>query len=158
MSDIFNRTTEYGGGMSADATKLTFAQGTNNTNAIAGFIVQQLQIQYGQEVSRLYALEDGKVYFVAGPTNGSMSVNHILGPKGLLTSFWETYGDVCAEGTAINLDFFTGCGSENSAVTGSIKITRPVLKSINITANAGNMQIASGLEMMFVSLETSSRG
>jgi len=82
MADAFNRTTEYGGSMSADATTMTFA------NITTGFIIQQLQINYSQTVSRLYALEDGKVYFVAGQTAGQMTVSHIIGPQGLTTQFW----------------------------------------------------------------------
>lgn len=144
MADVFSRQTEFGGAMSADSTTLSVSGITT------GFIIQNVRIQYSQAVSRLYALEDGKVYFVAGQTDGQMTVSHLVGPQGLTTEFWAQYGDVCKERAAINIAMQGGCGTRQSR--GKISLDKPILTTIGLSANSQNMQIISDLQLTFVGM------
>jgi hypothetical protein len=145
MADVFNRTTEWGGGVSAESTRMGFSGVTQ------GLLIQNVDIQYSQTISRLYALESGLVYFVAGQTNGQMSVGHVIGPQGLMDQFWAKYGDVCNPESHINIALAAGCLSKVSQ--SRIQLTRPVISNIGISANAQNMQIASNFVASFVALE-----
>ena len=169
MADMFNRETVLGGVMSAEATRVNFSgTGLDSEVTQKGLIMQQLQVEYKQNVTRLYALEDAKVYFVAGRTEGTFTIQHVIGPQGLLTEFLKSYGDVCKIGNQVlNLSTLVGCGSQGGAIPGSekavSKASSVVLKAPCITAfglqmQAGNMVIASTLTGMFVSLEIKEQG
>jgi len=161
MPDMFGRETVLGGVMSAEATRINFSNVTNN----AGLIMQQLQLEYKQNVTRLYALEDAKVYFVAGRTEGVFTVQHVVGPQGLLKAFIEKYGDVCKIGDEVlKVGTFVGCGTSNDVATpkdtkpSSIILKAPVLTAFGLQMQAGNMVIASTLTGMFVSMEIEEAG
>ena len=156
MADIFGRTSQFGGSMSADATRMTLA-GLPNT----GLIIQNVSIGYSQTISRLYALEDGKVYFVAGRTDGQAELQHVIGPKGFQEEFFRLYGNVCNIKGALVFTSSTGCGQTSTGVAGviassKISLTSPVISSVNIQVNANDMIIGEGMRLMFVSLDMSS--
>lgn len=161
MPDIFGRETLLGGVMSAEATRLTFSQ-TADAPDMAGLIVQQVNITYSQNITRLYALEDASVYFVAGRTDGQLSIQHVLGPQGLMTNFIRAYGDVCKIGNKVfKFELNAGCGTYNSAgapISGSgevaaVTLKHPIITSINLQAQSQNMILGSGLQAMFVSMD-----
>ena len=151
--DMFGRSTLFGGAMSADATKLTFSD-----NETTGMIIQQVNITYSQNVTRLYALEDGRCYFVAGRTDGQLQIQHIVGPNGLMEAFIKKYSDVCLVGTNVfTLSVAGGCltGTNTSRSTGKLTLSNPVITSINLQVQAQNMIIGSGITAMFVALTIS---
>ena len=145
MSDIFGRTTPFGGAMSADATRMTFA------GSQAGLIIQRVEIQYSQTITRLYALEDGKVYFVAGRTNGTMTMQHVVGPAGLQGAFIKRYGDVCQRNGVFKITLQGGCGDTSNR--SAVALSNPVISAINMQVSSQDMIIGSGLTMTFVSLD-----
>jgi hypothetical protein len=159
MPDMFGRTTILGGAMSAEATRITFSgvTGLNTLDKQAGLIMQQLNIQYSQNITRLYALEDAKVYFIAGRTEGSFTIQHVIGPQGLLKSFIEAYGNVCGVlDKVFNISMATGCGTEptgGNLKQNTIRLQCPLITSINLQMQAQNMIIGSGIQGMFVAME-----
>jgi len=150
MADVFGRTTTFGGGMSADATSITF--GGINT---VGMIVQGVTINYEQNITRLYALEDGKAYYVAGRTQGQAEMQHVIGPAGLQTEFYSKYGNVCNVTGSLILGMAPGCGGAGGA-TSSITLGNPVINSLTVSITSQDMIINSGVRMMFSSLELTS--
>ena len=149
MPDMFGRETVLGGVMSSEATRLTF---TSDTGLDAGLIMQQLNIQYAQNVTRLYALEDAKVYFVAGRTDGSLTIQHVIGPAGLQKAFIEAYSDVCKiSGKVFNIALTASCGASGGGRS-AVTLKCPLITAINIQMQAQNMIIGSGITAMFVSL------
>jgi len=149
MPDVFSRTSSaIGGAMSADLTKLTFAGDTSN-----GLIVQQISVSYQQQITRLYALESGKIYFVAGQTSGAFQCQHIVGPNGIASDFYALYGNVCNNSPAVNLSMTTGCQASDSGERAKVKLSNLVISGINITAQAQNMIIYSGFDATFVAME-----
>ena len=164
MSDMFARETVLGGVMSAEAIRVNFSGNNLDPAATKGLIMQQLQLEYKQNITRLYALEDAKVYFVAGRTEGTFTVQHVVGPQGLLSVFIETYGDVCAIGNQVlNLSTTVGCGTTGGKINGdavpsSVELKAPVISAFGLQMQAGNMVIASTLTGMFVSMEITEPG
>lgn len=167
--DMFGRETVLGGVMSAEATRLTFsadsAESTGSTSAFsgsidAGLIMQQLNVQYSQNVTRLYALEDARVYFVAGRTDGNLTIQHVIGPAGLQKAFIEAYSNVCnIKGKVFNLSLAAGCSvAGNATAQSKIQLKSPVITAINLQMQAQNMIIGSGITAMFVSLAITQSG
>lgn len=160
MPDIFGRETLLGGVMSAEATRLTFTSDNSSPNP-AGLIVQQVNITYSQNVTRLYALEDASVYFVAGRTDGNLQIQHVLGPQGLMVQFIKAYSDVCKiQGKVFNFFLSAGCGTFNSGgqvatakSVATVTLKHPVITSISMQAQSQNMILGSGLQAMFVSMD-----
>lgn len=154
-NDVFARTTEIGGAMSSDATRLNFTdvEGIGQT----GLILQNVEIQFSQNVSRLYALENGKVYFVAGPTEGGIGATNVVGPNGIAKAFYEKYGNVCdlavnPQGRVFNISVTRGCVGQNQQRS-SLSLKQPVLSSINIRLQATDMIIFAGFQATFVKME-----
>jgi len=147
-ADIFGRTeTKLGGSMSSDATRVTFA-GLTGT----GLLLQNLQIQYSQQISRLYALDTPYTYFVAGRTDGAMKAAQVIGPNGVVTAFYQRYADVCNTVGNMQMRAAAGC---HASETGSMvmTVTNPVIKSFGVGMSAQDMQINVNLDMTFVSLD-----
>lgn len=161
MPDMFGRETIFGGAMAAENTHLTFASvpGLENPSSGIGLLIQQLQIQYAQNITRLYALEDSRVYFVAGRTEGQFTIQNVVGPAKFVSLFLKAYGDVCKERKAFELSFGMGCGTGTAGgalgqlETGKLTLQSPVISSFGVQMQAGNMIIATTLQGMFVSLQ-----
>lgn len=150
QNDVFARRTVYGGAMSADMLKLNFTEFTGGE--ATGLIVQQVQVQYQQQVSRLYALEDSRVYFVVGQTNGQLSLQHAIGPRGIQGAFIRSYGDPCNIGERVfNLSVATGC--DTSQEKGKVRLASPLISGIALSLNAGDAIVMSGITASFTSME-----
>jgi len=156
QKDIFSRTTQYGGSISGESTTMTFANEKNKNQLPTGLLLQRVDIRYSQTISRLFALESGKAYFVAGPTSGSLTIAHVVGPAGLMDALWLQYGNVCNISGAFQIGVEGGCGEKQKR--GTIKVNQPVINSINLSVAAQDIAINSGFSAQFVSLEVLSSG
>ena len=103
-------TTQYGGGMKFNEGFQLKISGAANAVAIAGLIVQNLDIGIQRPVTTLYDLTSNAVYYVSGRTLTQMSVQKVCGPHGVVKSFYEKLGDVCNAGqNNMWFKFLTGC-------------------------------------------------
>lgn len=143
--DVFSRTMDFGGAVTAESTRMTFADLT------VGLILQDVNITYEQTISRMFALESGKIYFVAGQTNGGFGATHIVGPAGIQTAFYQAYGNVCNIGGAFTIQANAGCGSK--VAKSSVTLTNPVISQVNIQAKASDMIIYSGFNATFTEMQ-----
>ncbi len=150
MADIYQRSVStFGGAFAADKARLNFA-GVGN----AGLLLQSIQLQYQLAVTRLYELSSRNVYYVGGRTQGQASMTRVIGPRTLLSAFYEQYGDVCrARGNTLTLSVDGDCDSagRNAAYTARYC----VLSSVGIQITAGEMVISESSSLMFSSLEYS---
>ena len=144
MADVFSRTIEFGGAITAEATRMTFA------SLETGLILQNVDITYEQSINRLFALESGKVYFVAGQTNGAFGATHVVGPAGIQKDFYQAYGNVCNVGGAFNISAAAGCGSK--VKQSSVTLSNPVISQVNLKAQASDMIIFSGFNSTFLQM------
>ena len=169
MTDVFKRTREFGGAISGDSIAMVFT-GIDTTKALlpgltgkapvageAGLILQNVEIQDQQNVSRLYALENNKVYFVSGQTQGGLGATHVVGPQGVQEDFYNSYGDVCGiDGKCFNISMAAKkCGTEVAmpAKNPKIKLNNPLITSLTLRAQVSDMLVFSGFQASFMTLE-----
>lgn len=108
--EVFKRTQlDFGGAFAADRGILTLSGG------LSPVLVQNLNLTYAQQVTRLYELGEylarQKVYYVGGRSQGNMTVARVIGPAQQLALFYDRYGDVCRAGdNTIGLSLANSCG------------------------------------------------
>lgn len=153
-ADVFGRNdVVFGGALAADATRVTFGGLDSGAGGGTGLILQQVRIQYNQQVTRLYGLEDGAIYYVAGRTDGQLGAQQIVGPKAVQTAFYETYGNVCNVGGNLTMDATAGCIGQGDAGGMTITVSNPVLTGLTLEVSAREMIISNGLQMIFISMD-----
>lgn len=155
MSDMFNRSNDsFAGSFSADGARMLFSMpGTAGvSSAEPGMLVQQLGIQYAQQLTRLYEISSNSIYLVGGRTSGNGSLNRVMGPKKLAKEFYLTYGDICnAARNLLQFEAAAGCGEafEDSA---AIHCKFLVVQQVSFSMNVGDMLINEAMAMMFSSM------
>ncbi len=161
MADIFGKSINVlGGAWSADGAAVSFAGQAAGLLGV-GMIVQQVNIGYQQQVTRLYEIGSNLTYYVAGRVQGNMTVGRIVGPGVVMAAFYTRFGDVCnASQNTINIYIGTGCRS-TGGVTASFTnarftISYVVLVSVGISVGAMDMVINEQLQMMFVTMASAS--
>lgn len=164
MADLFSRTeVDFGGAMHAQNGIITPA------NGLTGVLMQNIQLGYQQQVTRLYELGNSgqrtKVYYVGGRAQGSMSVAHVVGPGVSIKAFYDNFGDVCSAGTnTCEIDLTPNtCGTSNAlaAVIGNPPILSQVrytakycvLVSIGMSVAAQDFVVNENSQLMFSGLE-----
>jgi hypothetical protein len=163
MPDIFGKSTHgLGAAWSADGAAVSFS-GQAAGLLGAGMIVQQVNIGYQQQVTRLYEIGSSLTYFVAGRAQGNMSVGRIVGPGVIMSAFYSRFGDVCnASQNTMNLYIGTGCRTVGTTATAGqtatftnarFKMSYVVLINVGISVGAMDMVINEQLQCMFVTLE-----
>lgn len=158
MADIFQREVgEFGGSFTADMTRLTFPALVREGGSEIGLLMQNVGINYQQNVQRLYELGSNRIYYVAGRTAGNAAIGRVIGPAVLTRAFYETYGDVCRAGSNVmQLSMQAGCGSGAGSTTGetlAIVLRFVVLLATSWNLAAADMIINEGGQMLFSSLE-----
>jgi hypothetical protein len=156
MADIFNRTTDsFGGAFSADSSVLNFAGSTGDLGDLreAGLLVQNLQIQYRQQVTRLYEVGSAKMYYVGGRTEGQGNMGRVLGPVGLSTAFLSAYGNVCAAKNVLKFSLKVGCDNGQDVAwrdsNESFVCRFVVITSVGLAVAAQDMLVNSDVQFMF---------
>ena len=148
MSDVFANTVgNFSGAFAGEGAQLNF-QGIGD----AGFLVQNLSFQYSQQVTRLYEIGTRNVFYVGGRTAGQLTLSRVVGPRSLLSAFYQTYGDVCnALTNTMTFSMANRCDNTNAQFIAKFC----VLTSIGINVGAGDMVIGEQSSAMFSSLEYS---
>lgn len=164
MADIFKRAQlRWGGAFAAETGLLTPNKGLN------GVLMQQLQAQYTQQVSRIYEIgpagSPSAVYYVAGRPSGSMSVAHVVGPGIAMTEYYNNFSDVCsAEDNDIQLNLTkTRCdakprspyssGINTGSGSVSYKCKFCVLTMIGIATQSQDLLINESSQLTFANME-----
>jgi hypothetical protein len=159
MADIFGRVTDlYGGSFSADGAAVTFSQDLGLSLDPASFtetglLLQQLQVQYTQNILRMYEIGSLYSFLIAGRTQGQMSLNRVLGPRPVSLAFYVTFGDVCNAATnIIALNFQAGCGLGGAGGDVEIAALYCVINNLGISTQAENALITESVSLMFCSM------
>ena len=169
MADIFNRAgNQFGGSFASDAAKIVFGTGGTGSGDViggsggVGLLTQTAQLNYSQQITRLYEIGSNFTFLVAGRTQGGMSLGRILGPRKVQTAFYQNYGNVCnASNNNLSIVMETGCptgAGSNGGIGGglgtiSFLIKNLVIVSLGISVAAQDMIVSEQLQAMFVSLE-----
>jgi len=160
MAELFTRTaTTLGGVFAADTVVVTFGSG------ISTALVQNMQITYSQNVTRLYEIGlnpagGSSTYYVGGRTQGQLSLGRIIGPAVTLAAFYATFGNVCSARTntlgfgLVNPD----CSFVGPSLPGAGTMTYTcmfcVITQLGISVQAQDMIINESSTLMFGALDT----
>lgn len=172
MADLFGRFADaYGGAFAADAARITFAtdpgllgfgSGANGVTTGygggggggVGMLTQQLSFNYQQQITRIYEIGTNYSFYVAGRTQGNLTVGRVIGPRPVALQFYRKYGNVCDAATNhLDIEMGTGCkitGQFGQAYAFQMKFC--VITSIGVSVSAQDMMINEQLQVMFASL------
>ena len=152
MAEIFGKTpVNVAGAFSIDKATMTFSGFASGT----GLLVQGIQIRYSQPITMLYDLAKATdVYYVAGRSQGQMTINKMVGSAGIIKTFYTKYGNVCnAKSNNISLSF-TGSGcTGGGGGNGNLNINQPVITEMGITMSIEQATVAESVQLMFASME-----
>jgi hypothetical protein len=136
----------------------------------AGFalgVVTQVQINYSQQISRMYDLnKDNAVggggnaksamYYIGGRAEGRATFGRLIGPGKSGCNFYSKFGDICKiKNNNLTLTF-EGSGGAGPTCKGkkvTYTLNSPVLISVGITQNAQDTMINENAEFMFADME-----
>lgn len=136
------------GVFAADLAVVTLSDGLSPT------LMQNLGLQYAQQVSRFFEIGGPGVYLIGGRTSGSMSTGHIVGPGATILAWYTKYGNVCNAGTN-HLQFSAKgqfCNS-NQALGLVFDVNYVVLTQLGIAVQAQEVVISESSQSMFSALE-----
>jgi hypothetical protein len=145
--DIFNRVVDLGKPLAVDATRLLFP-----FIGEEDMLLQNVNISYQQNITRLWEVGSTKTYFFAGRTQGTIQAKRIIGTRNAALGFVKQYGDVCnMQKNHITLQLEAGC--EGGSDKGSIKASGVVINSVAYAISTADMIINEEISMMFARLE-----
>ena len=156
--------TVHKGSFASDLAALTIA----GSDTVLG-IVQNVQVQFSQQIARIYDVSNGgtaggstasgglvPVFYVGGRTQGQATIARVLGPQsGALCNFYAEMGNVCSP-QDLNFSFSSGCGGDspaagqNSSVTYTIEAA--VMTNLGIQVGSQDMIVNENISMMFANL------
>jgi len=150
MADVYTKAeVDFGGAMTAE--KGIVVQ--------FGVLLQNIQLQYSQNVTRLYELGKAggktKVYYVSGRSQGQATLAHVIGPGDQVKQFYEKYGDVCqADVNSLDLDVEPNtCAAKGGPSIKSWKCKYCVLINVGMSVAAQDFVINTQGTVMFSGLE-----
>lgn len=155
MADIFKNTElGFGGAFTAD-------KGLISGGKLTGVMMQQLSLQYQQQVTRIYEIgEQGasmtNIYYIGGRSSGTMQVAHVVGPKLAMKAYYDEYSDVCAAAkNDISLKLTkVDCNTKGGGTKTITYIAKYcVLVQIGMSVSAQDMVINENSQIMFSNLD-----
>jgi hypothetical protein len=157
MSDVFSRTQlNFGGAFAADT-------GLLSGGTLTGVLMQNLQLNYSQNVTRIYEIgaagQTPFVYYVGGRSQGSLGVGHVMGPALAMKAFYTSFSDVCSAGTnniSVNLSR-SACGQSSARQTGTRTVRYNakfcVLVQLGVATRADDLVVNESSNVTFANLE-----
>lgn len=151
MASVFAGGQTHRGGFRADQLKLSIGG-----QSVAGFLIQQVQFQYAQQVNLLYEIGSEFVYYVGGRAQGSASIGHIVGPANFAGTLIDKYKDIC-DPQDITFDASAGCPSNGASASSGrgilYTLEDAVLTTISVSVAAQDVVINQQLQFMFIDLD-----
>jgi len=145
-TDIFSREAAVGDPFSADDAELLFRGGDAQT-----MVVQNLQINYEQKITRAWEVGSSRQYFIAGHQQGTGNIQRIIGPKPIAGQFMSQYGDVCQiQSNHITFVVKGDCSTNG----GRIKATGVVITSVQYSVRADDMVVNETVQLMIAKVES----
>ncbi len=144
MPSVFAGGQTYNGGFRADQLTVTFAG-----QDVAGFLVQNIQFSYTQQITLLYEIGSENVYYVGGRAQGTATLGRVIGPAPLGGQFISNFNDLC-EPQDISFDASAGCEGGGTNYT----LEDAVLTTVSVSVTAQDIVINEQLQFIFIDLET----
>ncbi len=150
MSDIFGIDSKLGGTFKGTSFSLSVGGGSGD---FRGALVQQLQISYMRQITRVWELGSRDQFYIEGHVEGQGTLQQIVGPKGLVSSLLTNLSDICAAtGRTLSLSAANNaCGGITTTGT-TLTLESPVATRFTLGASVSNFLVDSGLEITFTGL------
>lgn len=148
MPDVYGRAIKFGNALSSDGTRVTFDEFQT------GFLVQTMNLQYSQRVSRIFELASETQYFVVGRPEGQMGMARIIGPQGAGDAMIKKFGDACkVNNNTLQISGGASC-SDRPTQSNQFKYTtfNVLLTMIGLNVSSQDMLINQQMQLMFVGL------
>ena len=135
--------------------------GVTSPSGMALGVVTNVQINFSQQISRIYDLnrknkvgKKAPMYYVGGRAEGRATFGRLIGPGKTGCGFYTKYGDICkAETNNISLKF-RGSGQMNcKGKDVTYTLTSPICISVGISINAQDTMINENAQFMFADME-----
>jgi len=137
--------------------------GVSGPGGAAFGIVTNVQINFSQQISRIYDLNKenagpGKapMYYVGGRAEGRATFGRLIGPGASGCDFYESYGDICKANEHDIVLIFHGSGTLAADCKGqksTYTLTAPICISVGISMNAQDTMINENAQFMFADME-----
>ena len=147
MPSVFAGGQRVNGGFRSDLLNVQVAG-----QSVDGYLVQNVQFSYSQQVTMLYEIGSANVYYVGGRAQGTATLSRVAGPAQFGAEFIQLYNDVCNPQPIS----FTGRSSEcRNANTGAVRyfLEDAVLTTISVSVQAQDVVINEQLQFIFADLE-----
>ena len=144
MASVFAGTQVHNGGFRADQFSLAFG-GVD----VAGFMLQQLQFNFQQQIQTMYELGSANVYYIGGRASGTASIGRAIGPAPLTAGFLRQYNDICNP-QDIELDASAGCNGNGIGYT----LQDAVLNGMSLGTQAQSLVVSENLGFLFANLDS----
>ena len=146
MSDIFgyNKDIKEREIISSDYAAIDIGEGRLG-------LVQQWTAGYQHRVEPRFETGSSALYLVNGQPMGNISVNSLVGRRGFLAGFGADGSAACGDlkTVIVSADGDGQCGISEG---GSLSFSGTVIQSIQITAQAGNLDVAQSANFIAASL------
>ena len=142
MAAVFAGAQTHNGGFRADQLTLSFG-GTS----VAGFLVQQVQFSYTQQVTLLYEIGSANVYYVGGRAQGTAQLGRVVGPAALGGELMTLYRDLCNP-QDISMNASAGCKSGGPAYL----LEDAVMTTVSASVTSQDVVLNEQLAFMFINL------
>jgi hypothetical protein len=134
------------------AQDLNVLTSKGSTSDINGLILQQLDIQTARPVTTFYDLQGGSVYYVAGKSTVTIGLNRVVGPNGLVASFYNTFGRVCnakynALGVNLSKPACEPTGLAATTTANNVGVFNCLLSQLSMSITAQNFMITEASQI-----------
>lgn len=146
MPSAFAGSQTHNGSFRADQLQMSFGG-----DPVDGFLVQNVQFSFTQQVTMLYEIGSENVYYVGGRAQGNATLARVIGPQAVAAQFVNKYNDIC-EPQPIELDASAGCPSGGGRGGISYVLEEAVLITISVSVTAQDVVINEQLQFMFIDL------
>jgi hypothetical protein len=132
------------------AAKSTNEIASSEALTVAGIggadLIQNISIQYGQQIRPLFAVGNSNIYFVGGQAQGTLDFERLSACGNMLDGLG---GDCGVMGT---ITISGGAASSCFCAPGGVSLDSPMLESVSIRATAGQIEVLEGGRIRFASL------
>jgi hypothetical protein len=143
MPGVFAGGQIHRGGFRFDQVHLTFA-GTD----VKGFLVQNVNFNFAQQVTLLYEIGSNYVYYVGGRAQGTAAMGRIVGPAPLTAGLITKFNDIC---NPQDMSFAATAGCQPGGLRYTLQDA--VLTAVSVSVASRDCVISEQLQFMYIDLE-----
>jgi len=151
MANVFRATQKHGGSFQASDLVMQI-----NGNSLASHVVQQVGMQYQQQISQVFEIGSNNVYYVGGRANGTMNIARIAGPEQIPGILITAYNDICSPGEMKLSRGSSKCASGGAIAQqqdGEYALDGVIMTSLGINTQAQEVVVNEQMAFQFIDLD-----